>query len=68
MALYRMYAGDDGQSHVEMLDLATQPEMTQGQATTSITFRVSPPGRFNDWHHAPRRQYLIQLPGEVEVG
>ncbi len=68
MALYRMYAGNDGQSHIEMLDLVSHPEMTVGQAATSIVFREEPPGRFSDWHHAPRRQYVIQLSGEVEIG
>ncbi|MEE8442228.1 MAG: hypothetical protein V3S37_00640 [Dehalococcoidia bacterium] len=68
MALYHLYTGDDGQSHVEVLDLASHPEMTEGQATTDIVFREAPPGRFSDWHTAPRRQYIIQLSGEVEVG
>ena len=68
MALYRMYTGDDGQSHIEILDLASHPEMTEGQATTSIVFGEAQPGRFSDWHTAPRRQYIIQLSGEVEIG
>ncbi len=67
MAFYHVYTGEDGQSHLEKLDLASRPELTQGQAATSIIFREAPAGRFSDWHPAPRRQYLIQLSGEVEV-
>ena len=31
-------------------------------------FRASPPGSFSDWHIAPRRQYIITLSGEAEIG
>ena len=68
MALYRVYTGDDGQSHLEQLGLASHPEITEPQAATSIVFREAPPGQFLDWHPAPRRQYIVQLAGEVEIG
>ena len=67
MAFYHVYTGDDGQSHLEELALASHPELTQGQTAESIIFRESPAGRFIDFHPAPRRQYLIQLSGQVEV-
>ncbi len=67
MAFNRVYTGQDGQSHLEKQDMASRPELTQEQVATTITFREAPPGRFSDWHPAPRRQYLIQLSGEVEV-
>ena len=31
-------------------------------------FRSTEPGHFSDWHNAPRRQYVITLEGEVEIG
>ena len=68
MAIIRLYTGDDGQSHLEELDPGSHPELTSMQATTGIQFRVSEPGRFSDWHNAPRRQYVINLSGEVEIG
>ena len=68
MAFYRVYTGDDGQSHLEHLDLASHPAVTEPQPTTNIEFREAPPGNFIDWHPAPRRQYIIQLAGEVEIG
>jgi hypothetical protein len=68
MGIFRLYTGDDGQSHLEELDLASHPNLTAPAATSSILFRESPPGRFLDWHNAPRRQYVINIAGEVEIG
>ena len=68
MSIFRLYTGDDGQSHLEELDPASHPELTSLQPTTGIVFRTSEPGRFSDWHNAPRRQYVITLSGEVEIG
>ncbi len=68
MAIFRLYAGDDGQSHVEETSLADYPELGDARAAQSITFRESPPGNFVDWHPAPRRQYVISLSGEIEIG
>ncbi len=68
MAIVRLYTGDDGQTHMEELDLASHPELTAQHNVTGVTFRETPPGRFSDWHNAPRRQYVINLSGEVEIG
>ncbi len=68
MAIYRLYAGNDGQSHIEETSLANHPELTEDQAARSIFFREWPPGHFIDWHPAPRRQYIISLGGEIEIG
>lgn len=68
MAIYRMYTGDDGKSHIENLDLASNVEMTSLQAAKGIIFSETPSGDFINWHQAPRRQYIIQLSGQVEVG
>ncbi len=68
MGIFRLYTGDDGQSHIEELDLASHPELTSPQNTIGISFRESPAGRFSDWHNAPRRQYIITLSGEMEIG
>ena len=68
MGTYRMYTGDDGQTHVETIDLAQTPEWTEAQAATTISFRAAPVGRFQDWHPAPRAQYVIILSGQLEIG
>ena len=68
MSIMRLYTGDDGQSHIEELDLASHPELEELQNAEGIVFRQSEAGRFSDWHNAPRRQYVITLSGEVEIG
>ncbi len=68
MGIYRLYSGDDGQSHIEELDLSSHPELSSPQSVQDITFRVWPAGHFIDWHPAPRRQYLISISGEIEIG
>jgi quercetin dioxygenase-like cupin family protein len=68
MGTFRLYTGSDGQSHVETIDLAKTPDWTTGLATANITFRSQPPGRFQDWHPAPRRQFVMILSGQLEIG
>ncbi|MYA18847.1 MAG: cupin domain-containing protein [Chloroflexi bacterium] len=68
MGTYRLYTGDDGESHIEPIDLSDAPEWTGGLDTTTIRFREDPVGRFVDWHPAPRRQFVIILSGQLEIG
>jgi quercetin dioxygenase-like cupin family protein len=77
--IWRVYSGQDGQSHIAELPLAmtsfTDTEGAHGETTTmqsvaGLAFRVAPAGYVLDWHCAPRRQYSISLSGsaEIEVG
>ena len=68
MGLFRLYTGTDGKSHVEPIALAKTPDWAKGLATTQISFREDPVGRFIDWHPAPRRQFVIILSGQLEIG
>ena len=68
MGTYRMYTGSDEQSHWEEIDLAQTPDWTQAQDATTITFREAKVGNFQDWHPAPRAQYVIILSGQLEIG
>ena len=68
MKTFRLYAGPDGQSRIEPIDLGRTPEWTQGLAATQIAFREDPVGRYLDWHPAPRRQFVIILSGQLEIG
>ena len=68
MASIRLYSGDDGESHIEEIDPSSHPGWTQLHDAKGIVFRALPPGFFSDWHVAPRRQYLITLSGEAEIG
>lgn len=68
MKISRLFTGSDGQSHFEELPISAHPELTGLSKTTIITFREDPTGRFQDWHPAPRRQWVITLKGELEIG
>lgn len=68
MEIARLYTGDDGETHVEFMDLSTHPELGALQKAVGIQFRSAPPGNFIDWHPAPRRQFVITISGEVEIG
>ena len=65
----RLYTGEDGESHFEELDMDLG-EYPWGELknATGIMFRHDEPGVFMDWHVAPRRQFIITLSGEVEIG
>lgn len=75
MKYVKIFTGSDGRSHFEDLDFEFAP---RGDATvttpllgaTDVVFRRAAPGYVNDWHKAPKRQYVITLSGqwEVEVG
>jgi quercetin dioxygenase-like cupin family protein len=68
MKFIRLYTGADGETHIEEQDPADLANLPALQAAKSVSFHVSPPGRFSDWHPAPRRQYVITLAGEGEIG
>jgi hypothetical protein len=72
MRLFRLYTGDDGQSHLQEMSLSFTPgqfaEQTAMQPAKGVTFSQMAPGTFIDWHTAPRRQYVITLAGGVEIG
>ena len=72
MKVVRIYSGDDGESHVEEFELpyekVADSERTAMQSATGIQFRRAAPGTFHDFHLAPRRQYVITLEGQVEIG
>ncbi len=68
MGTYRMYTGDDGETHWEAISLPNTPEWTSNMATSHIVFREDPVGKFSDWHPAPRRQFVVILSGALEIG
>jgi hypothetical protein len=68
MGTFRLFTGADGKSRVEPIHLGQTPAWTTGLVATKISFREDPVGRFLDWHPAPRRQFVIILSGELEIG
>lgn len=68
MGTFRLHTGRDGQSHIEPIDLSKTPKWTSPQTATTISFREAPVGNFQDWHPAPRRQFVIIISGQLEIG
>ena len=67
--IVRLYTGADGHSHFEDLNVPTgDVEQVALKPGADFTFRRAPNGRFSDWHNAPRRQYVIILSGQMEIG
>ena len=72
MAIFRVYAGSDGQSHFE--DVLPRLESAGDQSASAelvpdsgILVRRFEPGRTNDWHHAPGRSAVFALSGAVDI-
>ena len=70
--IVRMYSGSDGESHFEEVTPGFAPadgqDRTQLEGAEGVSFGRAQPGYFLDWHNAPRRQYVVTLAGEVEIG
>ena len=72
MKYFRIYAGPDGESHFEDVDVPLtaapgQSQLSEAIPATGIIFRTSSADQYIDWHPAPRRQFVITLAGEAEV-
>ena len=72
MQAVRIYTGEDGESHIEELELPFEQVghamRTAVQPATGVQFSRLKPSQLVDFHTAPRRQYVITLQGQVEIG
>lgn len=68
MGIFRLYTGTDGESHIEAIVPAEAARVGAVRALGPIQIRDDPPGNFLDWHPAPRRQWVIILSGQLEIG
>jgi quercetin dioxygenase-like cupin family protein len=68
MGVYRLYTGADGESHIDELKPQDHPELREIQTTSGIRLQEFAAKQFIDWHPAPRRQWVIILSGELEIG
>jgi hypothetical protein len=69
MKFYRLYTGDDKQSHFEELDDRIASKLFNTvHAVKGLVFRIEDRPQLLDWHPAPRRQWVITLSGSVEIG
>jgi hypothetical protein len=67
MDFVRVYTGEDGESHFELIDALTHPEWSKGAAASQCAIREMAVGTVMDWHPAPRRQLVIHLSGQLEI-
>jgi quercetin dioxygenase-like cupin family protein len=70
--IVRIYTGPDNQSHFEDIELPLKSDgkvgfLSDKMKATGVVFRYTS-GDYNyDFHTAPRRQYVVNLEGEVEI-
>jgi len=67
----RLYTGPDDQTHAEEVELKFTPgnpaEVSKLLPVTSSELHRTSGGSVDDWHRAPRRQYVITLSGHGEI-
>lgn len=72
LTVVRIYTGADNQSHFEDVQIPLKPSgkigfLSELMQATGIVFRETS-GDYNyEFHTAPRRQYVVNLEGEVEI-
>jgi quercetin dioxygenase-like cupin family protein len=72
MTVVRLYTGPDNKSHFEELRVPLQDRgkigfLSEKVSATGMVFRETT-GDYNyEFHTAPRRQYVVNLEGEVEI-
>ena len=71
MKIMRIYTGADNESHFEEKEINLKfncdMEVSELEPATGVFFRQAPANHLNDFHPAPRRQYIITLSGEVDI-
>ncbi len=72
MQIVRIYTGADGQSHfedveVEMSESGAFGRMSSMVVSRGVIFREVGGDYDLDYHNAPRRQYVVNLTGSVDI-
>ena len=67
MAMYRVFAGSDGESHIEELRLEDHPELAAMMNISEVRVQEFDGTRDMDFHPLPERRLIIHLSGEVEI-
>ncbi len=68
MGIFRVYAGADGESHIEELDLDSHPEFKSLRNVTEARIMHFTELRNMDFHPLPERRLIVHLSGEAEIG
>ena len=72
MKVTRLYTGSDNESHFEDVDIPLNAtggadRRSELKQAAGIIFRETSGEYDRDWHNAPRRQFIINLEGQVEI-
>jgi quercetin dioxygenase-like cupin family protein len=71
LMITHLYTGPDNQTHAEEVELKFTPgnpaEVSKMMPISSAELHRTAGGIVDDWHRAPRRQYVITLSGHGEV-
>jgi len=72
MQIVRVYTGTDGESHFEDIDVEFDQNGAFGRISKMVTargvlFREVDGDYDLDFHNAPRRQYVVNLTGSVDL-
>jgi redox-sensitive bicupin YhaK (pirin superfamily) len=65
--MYRVFAGSDGESHIEDLILADHPELGAMTNVSEVKVQEFEGTRDMPFHPLPERRLIIHLSGEVEI-
>jgi redox-sensitive bicupin YhaK (pirin superfamily) len=65
--MYRIFAGSDGESHIEELKLADHPELGAMTNVSEVKIQEFEGTRDMPLHPLPERRLIIHLSGEVEI-
>lgn len=68
MAIYRVFSGSDGESHIEEMSLEEHPELGSLTNLSEVKVQQFDGTRKMDFHPLPERRLIIHLSGEVEIG
>ena len=67
----RLYTGSDNQTHAEEVELKFTPgspaEVAKMLQVSGAELHRTASGSVDDWHRAPRRQYVITVSGRGEI-
>lgn len=72
VSIVRLYTGADGRSHFEDIRMPLKDAgkigfLSERIKATGVVFRETGGDYDYDFHTAPRRQYVVNLEGEVEI-
>jgi hypothetical protein len=68
----RIYTGADGKTHAEEVSVKLMPGGASGDLSemikvSGLQIRRQAPNYFQDWHPAPRKQFVVTLSGRGEI-